>query len=57
MSEQEQIVTEDELNLIGAFRSWVGGPYIAALTEEQKMVLNSFIKIMQESKGIPSKIH
>lgn len=56
-SDESNMVTEDEMNLIHSLRQSVGGPYLAALNQEQK---DAFVKLMETFRpvnGNTSSIH
>lgn len=43
----ESALTQEELVMVKAWRSFVGTPYLAALTEEQKRHLNAFLNSLR----------
>lgn len=49
----ETLLTSDELVMVKALRSAVGGPYVMALTSEERKPLNEFIEILRT----PALIH
>ena len=55
--EQDVPVTEDERRLLHSLRTWVGGPYLAALTEDQKEAFDSFVKSLRGSGHISNLVH
>lgn len=44
----DELLTKDEMVLINSFRSFIGGPYVSALTEVQFSSLNAFLKAMRK---------
>jgi len=53
----DEMLTGDELSLLRSIRSWVGVPYLAALTEEQRGKLDDFINTMRKPTKEPAAIH
>lgn len=49
----ETLLTNDELAMVKALRSAVGGPYVMALTPEERKPLNDFIEILRT----PALVH
>lgn len=49
----ESALTEDEVRLLGALRTSVGGPYLSALSSESKRHLESFMKSLR----LPTQVH
>ena len=49
----ESAMTEDELRLLKALRTWVGGPFLSALNEESRAHFDKFM----QSLRLPSSIH
>jgi hypothetical protein len=49
----DSILTDDELSLVRALRSAVGGPYVMSLTPDERKPLNDFIHGLQK----PASIH
>lgn len=39
----ENAMTKDELQLLNSLRTWVGGPFLSALSEESKTHFNKFM--------------
>ena len=44
----EELITEDELKLIQAFRHGIGAPYISALDKDQRNKLDCFMHSMSK---------
>ena len=49
----DALLTSDELAMVKALRSAVGGPYVMALTPEERKPLNDFIQILRA----PTLVH
>lgn len=49
----DSILTDDELSLVKALRSAVGGPYVMSLTPEERKPLNDFIHGLRK----PASVH
>ena len=49
----DSLLTSDELALVKALRSAVGGPYVMALTPEERKPLNDFIEVLRT----PALVH
>ena len=49
---QESALTKDELRMIRAWRSYVGVPYIAALTDKSQKLLDAFLRSLQATPTV-----
>jgi hypothetical protein len=49
----DTVLTCDELSIVKALRSAVGGPYVMALTPEERQPLNDFIHLLRR----PTLVH
>ena len=48
----EASLTEEERRLVSALRTWIGAPYLAALSEESKDRFEDFIQSLRLPAGI-----
>lgn len=51
------LVTEDELRFIQTLRASVGGPYVAALSPEQKVALIELMKSLRGHGQFSNTVH
>ena len=49
---QESALTKDELRMIRAWRSYIGAPYIACLSEKSQELLDTFLRSLQANSTI-----
>jgi transcriptional regulator with XRE-family HTH domain len=48
----ESALTEDEVSMLRAWRTFVGTPYLASLTHESKALLNEFLLSLRTSSVV-----
>ncbi|MDP2784726.1 MAG: hypothetical protein Q8O38_09080 [Sulfurimicrobium sp.] len=53
----EEMLTGDELSLLRSLRTWVGAPYLVALTENQRNKLDGFMNSMKDTSNKPEASH